>query len=235
MSDPEFARLLLHTALRGKDLRGQRLRIVGRRVSDPRVPLPNIDALPVHLPQHEQSNTNVVFGEDLIFKLYRKLGDGVNPELEVGEHLSARANFTNTAPIHAALEVVRDGAPPQTLAVVLTYVPHEDDAWSTFLDYAQRFYEGPDALPPEQINALCLPGDPGCAGGDEGPPQEVVTLIAEPLELVRLLGRRTAEMHAALADDQGEEAFRPKPYGPTYQRGLLQSMRNTMRATFQTP
>jgi maltose alpha-D-glucosyltransferase / alpha-amylase len=234
MSDPEFARLLLTTALRGRELRGQRLRIAGRRVSDPRTPLPDVDALSVHLPQREQSNTNVVFGEELIFKLYRKLGDGVNPELEIGEHLTARSEFANTAPIVAALEVVRDGGPPQTLAVVLTYVPHEDDAWSTFLDYAQRFFEGLDALPPEQVNALCLPGDPGCAGGDEGPPQEVVTLIAEPLELVRLLGRRTAEMHAALADDQGEEAFRPEPYGPTYQRGLLQSMRNTMRATFQT-
>ncbi|MDQ3439672.1 MAG: maltose alpha-D-glucosyltransferase [Planctomycetota bacterium] len=234
MTDPEFARLLMRTALRGRDLRGQRLRITGRRIGDARAALPDIDSLPITLPEREQSNTNVVFGEQLIFKLYRKLGDGTNPELEMGEHLTARAYYPNTAPIVAALEVLRDGAPSQTLAVVLTYVPHENDAWSTFLDYGQRYFEGLDALPPEQIAALCLPGDPGCAGGDEGPPQEVVTLIAEPLELVRLLGRRSAEMHAALADDQGEEAFRPEPYGPTYQRGLLQSMRNTMRATFQT-
>jgi len=233
MTDPEFARFLMHAALGGRTLRGERLRITGRRVGDPNTHSPDLDALPIHVPQHEQSNTNVVFDEQLIFKLYRKLSDGTNPELEMGEHLTVRSPFPHTASIVAALEVLRDGAAPQTLAVVLTYVPHEDDAWSTFLDYAQRFYEGLDALPPEQINALCLPGDPGCAGGDEGPPQEVVTLIAEPLELVRLLGRRTAEMHAALADDQGEEAFRPEPYGPTYQRGLLQSMRNTMRATFQ--
>ncbi|HEV2295737.1 MAG TPA: maltose alpha-D-glucosyltransferase [Tepidisphaeraceae bacterium] len=235
MTEPEFARLLLQTALRGRNLRGQRLRVAGRRVGDlAAAPLPDVENLSVHLPEREQSNTNVVFGEQVIFKLYRKLGEGPNPELEMGEHLTTRANFHNAAPIVGALEVFRDGAPPQTLAVVLTYVPHEDDAWSTFLDYGQRYFEGLDAMPPEQIAALCLPGDPGCAGTEEAPPQEIVTLIAEPLELVRLLGRRTAEMHAALADDHGEEAFRPEPYGPIYQRGLLQSMRNTMRSTFQT-
>jgi maltose alpha-D-glucosyltransferase/alpha-amylase len=37
-------------------------------------------------------------------------------------------------------------------------------------------------------------------------------------------------MHAALASDGGNPAFAPEPYSPVYQRGLLQSMRNTTRA-----
>jgi maltose alpha-D-glucosyltransferase/alpha-amylase len=78
-----------------------------------------------------------------------------------------------------------------------------------------------------------MPGDPGCAGGDEGPPETIATLIAAPLEMARLLGRRTAEMHAALADDRGDPAFALEPYNAIYQRSLLQSMRNTTRGAFQ--
>jgi maltose alpha-D-glucosyltransferase/alpha-amylase len=41
-------------------------------------------------------------------------------------------------------------------------------------------------------------------------------------------------MHAALADDKGNASFTPEPYSAVYQRGLLQSMRNTTRAAMQT-
>jgi maltose alpha-D-glucosyltransferase/alpha-amylase len=230
MTDPEFARLLLRCALDERTVAGRSLRLAGRRIAHDQS-VASVDELTPKIPEHEQSNSNVVFGEQLILKLYRRLGEGTNPELEVGEHLTARASFPNTAALAGAIEVFGRRAGPQTLGVVLTYVPNQGDAWSTFLDYAQRYFEGLDALAAEQAAALCLPDDPGCAGGEEGPPPAVVSLIAEPLELARLLGRRTAEMHAGLADDQGNAAFAPEPYSVVYQRGLFQSMRNTTRAT----
>jgi len=236
MSDASFARTLLKTALRGREAAGSAVRLVGRRIgggggTNGRAALPDLNALEVTLPQREQSNSNAVFGNQLMLKLYRRLGDGVNPELEVGEHLAARAGFKHTARIAGAIEVVGPGrAAPRTLAVVLSYVANEGDAWEAFLDHGHRYYEGLGAVAPEQAATLCLPGDPGCAGGDEGPPQAIVSLIAEPLELARLLGQRTAEMHTALADDRGNPAFAPEPYSMPYQRSLLQSMRNATRA-----
>jgi maltose alpha-D-glucosyltransferase/alpha-amylase len=50
---------------------------------------------------------------------------------------------------------------------------------------------------------------------------------------VELLGRRTAEMHVALADDRGDPAFAPEPYTALYLRSLMQSMRNTVRRCVQ--
>ena len=38
-------------------------------------------------------------------------------------------------------------------------------------------------------------------------------------------------MHAAMADDHGRPAFAPEAYDLVYQRGLVQSMRNTTRGT----
>jgi maltose alpha-D-glucosyltransferase/alpha-amylase len=229
MADADFARSLLRAAMDQREVEGERLKISGRRIKTDAV---DVDALAVKIPEREQSNSNVVFGDQLIFKLYRRVDEGSNPELELGEHLTSNAGFTHTAPIAAAIELTGLG-PRRTLGVVLTFVPNEGDAWGTFLDYAQRYFEGLDALTPEQAAELCLPGDAGCSSLEEGPPPDIASLIAEPLELARLLGRRTAEMHAALADDQGNPAFAPEPYGPTYQRSLFQSMRNTTRAAMQ--
>ena len=230
MTDPEFARLLLDAAMRGRSFAGERVRLVGRPISDS-VPPADGEAMLPKLPDREQSNSNVVFGEKLILKLYRRLGEGTNPELEIGEHL-AKVGFQHTAPLAGAIEV-NASRDRRTLAVVLNYVPNQGDAWAAFLEFAQRYFEHLGALAAEQASLLCMPGDPGCAGGEEGPPNDVAALIAEPLELARLLGRRTAEMHVALADDGGNANFIAEPYTPVYQRSLLQSMRNTTRATMQ--
>jgi maltose alpha-D-glucosyltransferase/alpha-amylase len=231
MRDAEVARQLLHLAVEETELAGDRLRISGRRLGN--APLPDLEVLRATIPQKEQSNSNVVFATDLILKLYRRLDEGTNPELEIGAHLTA-VNFPNTASLPGALEITGRGM-HRTLAVVLTFVQHQADAWALFLDDAQRYFEGIDSLTPEQAAAsLCIPGDPGCHGSDEGPPKEMAQLMAEPLEMSRLLGRRTAEMHAALADDRGDAAFTPEPFTLTYQRSLLQSMRNTTRSAMQT-
>ncbi len=53
------------------------------------------------------------------------------------------------------------------------------------------------------------------------------------LESARLLGRRTAEMHRALASDAEDPAFAPERVTPFYQRSLYQSLRAAANATFQ--
>jgi maltose alpha-D-glucosyltransferase/alpha-amylase len=234
-TDPTFARLLLRTAALGGTIGSEAVRLIGRTIGKP-ITASELVNLPVKLPKAEQSNSNVLIDERFILKLYRRLGDGVNPELEIGEHLT-RVGFTNTAALAGAIEVVtRGGGPsttPRTLAVLLTFIPNQGDAWEAFLDYAQRFFEVWRAVEPERAPGLCLPGDGGCDTDADSPPADIAELIGEPLELARLLGRRTAEMHAALANSlDGNPDFAPEPYSPTYQRALLQSMRNTTKAAF---
>ena len=93
-----------------------------------------LDALPArpsvrHL-SAEQSNTSVVFGEQIIVKLIRKLEHGRNPELEIGALLS-RADFRATPELAGALSV--SGAVEATLAVAHRFVPVEADGWSYVL------------------------------------------------------------------------------------------------------
>jgi len=61
---------------------------------------------------------------------------------------------------------------------------------------------------------------------DQEPTEAIRTLMGRYLFLAELLGKRTAEMHLALASAVNTPSFTAEPFTPFYQRGLFQSMRN---------
>ena len=50
------------------------------------------------LSKAEQSNSSIRYGDRLILKLFRRLQQGVNPEVEIGSFLTNRTAFRNFAP-----------------------------------------------------------------------------------------------------------------------------------------
>ena len=144
----------------------------------------------VRTPALEQSNTAVFFGNRLFLKAYRRLRDGVNPELEMGRFLTEASPYPHVAPIVGAVEYVEDGGEPVTLAVMQKFVENQGDLWTVTLEHLTRLLIGPDAGP-----------------------QAAAENAAAGFHLGRmaLLGRRVAEMHAALAKVTGDPAFDPEP------------------------
>src|SRR5690606_34112694 len=115
MMDEHFARRLLHLTMGGGELSGQQVKLRGRSIGI----APAITDLLPRIPEREQSNSNIAFDEALMLKLYRKIGEGRNPELEVGEHLT-RVGFAHAAPVAGAIEILGRGE-PRTLALALQY------------------------------------------------------------------------------------------------------------------
>jgi trehalose synthase-fused probable maltokinase len=87
----------------------------------------------------EQSNTSIVFGDQVILKLIRKLERGRNPELEVGGKLRARG-FRATPELLGALtlETGSGGDAESTVGVAHRFVRVESDGWSYMLDALAR-------------------------------------------------------------------------------------------------
>ena len=54
------------------------------------------------------------------------------------------------------------------------------------------------------------------------------------LEMATVLGRRSAELHLALASNARDPAWQPEPFSLLYQRSVYQSMRSLLRRTLQT-
>src|SRR5262249_53117112 len=123
-------------------------------------------------------------------------------------------------------------AEPMTLAILQGYVANQGDAWQHTLDVLSSFYEralaardGENREPPsETATALDLAIVEATARAQE--------MIDTYLQTARLLARRTAEMHLALASPTDDPAFRPEPMTPLYQRGRYQSLRNLTNHIF---
>ncbi len=183
----------------------------------------------------EQSNTSVVYGDRLILKFFRKLDSGINPELEIGRFLQDRG-FANTPPVAGSIQYYRGGE-PSTVAVLEGFVPNEGNAWRYTLDNLSRYFEhvlASQEIPDEVVRFVSTPasGKTLLDLAAQQPPPQAVELIGPYLESARLLGRRTAEMHVALASDPENPDFRPEPFTSWYQRSIYQSMRVRTREVF---
>jgi maltose alpha-D-glucosyltransferase/alpha-amylase len=123
-----------------------------------------------------------------------------------------------------ALELRSRGA-AITLGVLREFMSNEGNALvhahAELGRYFERAITRPDVSPPPMPERSLLD-----LAGDEVPPV-AGELIGPYLERMRLLGRRTAEMHVALAAPRDVEAFAPEPLSALDLRSHYQSARNT--------
>ncbi|MEO8008691.1 MAG: putative maltokinase, partial [Betaproteobacteria bacterium] len=154
----------------------------------------DIATLPVARPNALSSNTVVTLGEKLFLKGYRRLRDGLNPELEMGRFLTEVVRYPHCVPVLGALEYFGADKRVLTLAMVQGYVSNQGDGWGYTLGYVERFLE--------ELRNSC--GKAFAAGA-------VVDAHGGFLALVSMLGQRTAELHLALATRTGDAAFDPEP------------------------
>ncbi|MFZ0079675.1 MAG: phosphotransferase [Trebonia sp.] len=76
----------------------------------------------------EQSNTSLVYGEESILKVFRRLSPGPNPDLEVTTAL-ARLGSQHVAEPFGWIETTLDGV-PTSLAILSRYLRLASDGWS---------------------------------------------------------------------------------------------------------
>ena len=53
-------------------------------------------ALDAALPKKEQSNTSITYGDRLILKLFRRLQEGINPDLEISRFITEKTDYPHT-------------------------------------------------------------------------------------------------------------------------------------------
>jgi trehalose synthase-fused probable maltokinase len=88
----------------------------------------------------EQSNTSIVFDEELILKVFRRLEAGINPELELLRFLTERG-FVNIAQL-AGWYAYAGGPMDSTLGILQRFVSGGEDGWELALDTMADGSEG---------------------------------------------------------------------------------------------
>ena len=164
----------------------------------------------------EQSNSSAIFGDRLILKLFRRQQPGQNPDVEIGRFLTETAGFSNAPPFGGSIEVRRADEEPAALVLLQGLVPNEGDGWQWTLDELDRYYESTASV---KSPAAPTAAEPGTA------PPEAREHAGMYLDAAAILGRRTAELHLALASGR-DPAFAPHVPDPAD----LEAMRDLLIA-----
>jgi maltose alpha-D-glucosyltransferase/alpha-amylase len=181
----------------------------------------------------EQSNTSIVYEDALFFKLYRKPDEGPNPDAEISRFLTEHTACACAPSFAGGLEYRRPGSEPMVIGLLQGFVPNEGDAWTYTLDVMRQFIERVMSEPVAPQDIPRLPQSLLDTNPSALPPKLQELIGSMYLDAVALLGRRTGELHKALASAAGEPAFEPEPFTQLYQRSVYQSMRNLAKRTLQ--
>jgi maltose alpha-D-glucosyltransferase/alpha-amylase len=201
--DPEFDKLMVDLIAKGETLEFDGQRIVVERSSARAAALAAAAEVPVEEISPlsgEQSNTSITVGTAGILKFYRQLRDGTQPELEVTQFLTEKTSFEAAPALLGSMELHRADGSRSAVAALFERIENQGDAWSRVTESLARhlrdnaYGEG---------SATAEPSSEDAASSD---PQLILQF--DPGETI---GRRTGEMHAALATVTGDPAFDPEP------------------------
>jgi maltose alpha-D-glucosyltransferase/alpha-amylase len=178
----------------------------------------------------EQSNTSINYGNRFVLKLIRRQEEGVNPDVEIGRFITDHTDFMNAPQSVGALEYSRLEHEPMTLGSLQAYVPNKGDAWSVFMKglelYCRKLLkQGSKLLPP------AIPKETALELAEKEIPKGVVKELKPFLQMAELLGRRTIEMHLALASETEDPRFKAEVFTLSYQQDLYQAIRQQLEST----
>jgi maltose alpha-D-glucosyltransferase/alpha-amylase len=101
--NPDFSKTLLFAIGQGDRFTGE----TGTLIASPTQAYGDLisgeSALDPAVLKAEQSNTSVSYGDRLLLKVYRRIENGVNPDLEIGRILTTM-NFPHSPPVAGSIE-----------------------------------------------------------------------------------------------------------------------------------
>lgn len=185
----EFLRL----SLSGETREGHRARLV----CNPTAPAAARCDGPSRLLGVEQSNSSIAYGDACILKVYRRLEQGPNPEVELSRYLTTEGGFTATPQVYATARLEGPDGYGADALMVQAFVPNEGDGWEWALGAARK--------------ALAAVEDPDAPHGTDDM-HRWLKMEQQTIAAAESLGRTTAQMHAAFARATGED-LQPQPVG----------------------
>jgi maltose alpha-D-glucosyltransferase / alpha-amylase len=178
----------------------------------------------------EQRNTSILYGDRFILKLFRRQQPGPNPDCEIGKYLTGKVHFDHTPPFAGSIEYVPADGESSTLAMLQGLVANEGDGWKWTVEELERYYENcaPVAFPEELTGKLSNPTELL----ESALPDLARDHVGIYLDSAATLGRRTGELHLALALPNDDPAFAPEPLSADDLNSLLADLRQQVSGVF---
>jgi maltose alpha-D-glucosyltransferase/alpha-amylase len=208
---PEFASHFIEAMVEGETIEGPGGTI--RFIHTDKMPAGGVPADILPSPNTgEQSNSSVLLRGFGVLKFYRHLVSGIQPEVEIGVHLTSKK--VNVPPVLGYAELDFGNGETATIAVLHAFAENQGDGWAYTLNYLNRTVDHYVVLDEKQAAAAA-------------------NLHTEYLDFARKLGQRTAELHLALAEKDSNPAFAPEPVRQTDVENWLKLVRDRAVGTFE--
>lgn len=163
----------------------------------------------------EQSNTSLIFNDKYVLKFFRKIFANSNPDYEMNRFLTEKKNFKNTPKYLGSINIVGQDNQVITIALMQELIPNQGNAWDYFLKEIDKVFltlENKDIhvkdLPKLQLYDRLKIHDI---------PHRIIDWVGLNLFLkLKVLAKRTAEMHICLGSEFEDTAFTPTNFNGDY-------------------
>jgi maltose alpha-D-glucosyltransferase/alpha-amylase len=187
-AEPEFISTLLTKIGAAETVGSDGAKIEFRPTSAFHAPPPQIKSITAI--DREQSNSTVIVDNQYVIKVFRRVTPGLHPEFEVGRFLVDVAHFGNAPALLGTVELI-EGESRTALVAVHAFTENQGDAWGVTSASLDRLIDE-QRLVPDEIAAD-------------------TSEMTSMLQRMRQIGRRTAELHRALASHNDVAGFAPEP------------------------
>ncbi len=207
-----------------KGVAGVNGKLVAEYVGEPREDIPE-----PRLASAEQSNSSILYEKELYLKLFRRVEEGENPDIEIGRFLAARESAVTAGYLGSLSYKV--GGKVLSLAILQKQVPNESDGWQLLVGQVGQIAE---RILTENLSEQCqTPPILNLADvRNITVPEEYQNVAGYTLRLAQQLGIKTAEMHITMGTEDRDPNFIPEAYTPFHQRSVFQSFRNLTDRVF---
>jgi trehalose synthase-fused probable maltokinase len=219
---PDFSKTLLSAIGQGDRFTGETGTLIASSTQAYGKLINGEAALEPAVMKAEQSNTSVRYGDRLLLKVFRRVENGVNPDLEIGRILTTM-NFPHSPPVAGSIEYIQANGETVTVAILQGFVHNQGDAWKYTLEAFDRYLVRCRAQPTGREYELIL-NEPLLEMVQKDIPAFARALIGPYLDSASRIGQRTAELHVALANIQDNPDFTPEPFSLEYRRSRYESM-----------
>lgn len=169
------------------------------------------------------NNTLVNFDNTLFLKVYRKLENNINQDIELIDFLS-KNNFSNVSPIVGTM-TYKGKSGNFNLCIVQKYIQNEGEAWKYTIDsvarYLDRLISENTECPPIKTNSIFIDND-----SVDIKMQNMIGIFY--LEMIQKLGKITGEMHEKLCSNK-TGTFSPEGFTVMHQRSIYQAARINLK------
>ena len=193
----------------------------------------DIEEVSSRIIESKQSNTSIIYDHRYFLKLYRRLDSTVNPDAELSQYLTETVKFANTPDYMGKLVYYTQKRNEAVLGMMQDLVTNVGTGWVNAKDAAHRYME--------RIETQAQELEPTYDKGLRTKPllfedlKEPESDLVESLfpERINLLGRRSAQMHQALASHKELKGFEHEAFSLHYQRSLYSSLQSVTREAFE--